>query len=140
MNTAVASGGQNIGFALPAKVLRSVLQNYQKNGRIVRAYLGVRYIQINADVQQKNHLSYDYGVLVQQGDSTELAVLPGSPADKAGIQGNDIILEADGQKLTQDVSLQQIIANKTPGDSVSLKISRKGAEKNLTVKLEEMKS
>lgn len=141
MNTAIASGGQNIGFALPAKELRRVLQSYQKNGRIVRVFLGVRYVPITSEVKQKNHLSYDYGVLVGRGEThADLAVIPGSPADKAGIQENDIILEADGQKLTQEVSLQQIVSSKSVGDTIKLKVFHKGSTKDLTVTLEEMKS
>lgn len=141
MSTAIASGGQNIGFALPAKELRRVLQSYQKNGRIVRVFLGVRYVPITVEVKQKNHLSYDYGVLVGRGETpADLAVIPGSPADKAGIQENDIILEVDGQKLTQDVSLQQLVSGKSVGDTIRLKVFHKGSVKDLTVTLEEMKS
>lgn len=140
MNTAVASNGQNIGFALPAKELRRVLQSYQKNGRIVQVFLGVRYVQITPDVKEQDKLSYDYGVLVSRGQAaTDPGVIPGSPADKAGIQEDDIILEADGKKLTQEVSLQQIVASKVPGDTIRLNIFHKGVVKDLTVILEERK-
>jgi S1-C subfamily serine protease len=140
MNTAVSSVGQNIGFALPARELRRVLTSYQKTGRIVRPYIGVRYMPITPEIKEKNKLAYDYGVLVVRGEQpTDLAVIPGSPADKAGIEENDIILEVDGQKLTSAVSLQQRILAKSPGDTITLKIVRKGAEKTVTVKLEEWK-
>ncbi len=141
MNTAVAGDGQNIGFALPAKELRRVLENYEKNGRIVRPYIGVRYIPITAELKQANKLPYDYGMLVAAGQNTnDLAVIPGSPADKAGIVENDIILEADGQKLSQDNSLQQIIGGKSVGDTVTFKVYHKGSQKTVTVTLEEMKA
>ncbi|HAI98681.1 TPA: hypothetical protein DCL30_04070 [Candidatus Peribacteria bacterium] len=140
MNTAVASGGQNVGFALPAYELRRVLESYRKNGRIVTPYLGVRYMPITPELKQKNSLSYDYGVLVIHGENADdLAIVPGSPADKAGIEENDIILEADGQKLTSAVSLSNLIRVKAPGDTITLKIVHKGTEKTLTVTLEERK-
>jgi serine protease Do len=138
MNTAIAEGAQNISFALPAVDLLQALESYRKNGRIIQAFLGVRYMPITSQVKEENHLSYDYGVLVVRGEKpADLAVIPGSPADKAGIQENDIILEADGQRLEGNVDLATIVRSKSPGDTVTLKISHKGTEKTLTATLEE---
>ena len=82
----------------------------------------------------------DYGVLIVRGETaSDLAIVPGSPADKAGLHENDIILEADGQKLTLETSLASIIQQKTPGETVKLKISQAGEEKDVTVMLEERK-
>jgi serine protease Do len=140
MNTAVAASAQNIGFALPAGELRRVLTSYQKNGRIIQTYLGVRYVPVTSDVQTQYKLSYDYGDYVTSGEnSSDPAILPGSPAEKAGLKGGDIILEADGQKLTQDVSLQRLVQSKAPGDTMTLKIARDGKEQTLTVTLQELK-
>ncbi len=139
MNTAVASDAQNIGFAIPAADLRRVLESYRKNGRIVRPYLGVRYAPVTPDMQKKYQLQYDYGAIVSAGDPGELAVIPDSPADKAGIQPNDIILEADGQKLDENTSLSSIIQGKLPGDGLTLKVSHRGQVKTVTVKLDEWK-
>ncbi len=140
MNTAIAESAQNIGFALPAKALQRALQTYQKNGKITQVFLGVRYMPITPDVQKKNNLKYDYGVLVIPGqDPTELAVVPGSPADKAGIVQNDIILMADGKKLDESTSLSSVIHGKNAGDSITLHIAHRGAEKDIKVTLEEQK-
>jgi len=65
--------------------------------------------------------------------------MPGSPADKAGLQENDIILELNGQKIDQDHSLARLIAQRSPGDEVTLKVLSKGQEKEVKVKLEEYK-
>lgn len=140
MNTAVSSVGQNIGFAIPARDLRRVVESYQKHGRIVRTYLGIRYIPITKELQEKNKLSTDTGVLVARGETTaDLAVMPGSPADKAGIVENDIIVEVDGKKLSSDVSLSRIVQAKQPGDTLSVTLLHKGEEKKLTILLEELK-
>ena len=69
----------------------------------------------------------------------DLAVIPGSPADKAGIVENDIILEVDGVKLTSDKNLAIIIRTKKVGDEVKLKINHRGQDKMVTVILEESK-
>ncbi|MFA5995817.1 MAG: trypsin-like peptidase domain-containing protein [Patescibacteria group bacterium] len=138
MNSAVAGSqtAQNIGFALPANLISSVVDSVKTTGTIERPYLGVRYLEINDSVQEKNQLSVNYGVLVTSSANDELAVIPGSPADKAGIQTNDIILEIDGKKLDENTSLSSYISQKNISDKVTLKILHKGEEKDIEVTLE----
>ena len=139
INTAVAMGAQNIGFAIPINEVKNSIQSVQEHGKIVRPWLGVRYILINKSIVEANKLSVDYGALIVRGKTTtELAVLPGSPADKAGLVENDIILEVDGEKINQDYTLSQAIAKHKVGESVELKVLHKGKEKKIKVKLEEM--
>ncbi len=100
VNVAIAEGSQNVGFALPINSVKSAIESVEKTGKIIRPYLGVRYVPIDAAMQAANNLSVDYGVLVKQGaTASDLAVIPGSPADKAGIVENDIILDVDGVKI-----------------------------------------
>ncbi len=137
VNVAVERGAENIGFALPSNTVKSIVDSVKKHGEIVRAYLGVRYVQITESLKKKNNLTVDYGVLVLRGATEEeLAVVPGSPADKAGIVENDIILEIDRVKLEQGKSLASIVRQKGVGDTVRLKILHKGKEKEVEVKLE----
>lgn len=139
VNVAVANGANSIGFALSSNSVKNIVDSVKTNGKIVRPYLGIRYAEINKELQQRNNLPVDYGVLVIGGNTaTELAVIPGSPADKAGIQVNDIILEVDGTKLDENTSLPSIIGRKKVGDRVALKLLSKGSEKMITVTLEEM--
>jgi serine protease Do len=134
VNVAAARGSQSIGFALPINSVKGAIESVKSIGKIVRPYLGIRYLAINKVVQEKNNLSVDYGVLVIPGaDSGELAVIPGSPADKAGIVENDIILEIDGVKLGDKTNLASIIRQKKIGQVVNLKILSKGFEKNVKV-------
>lgn len=140
VNVAVASGAENIGFALSSNSVKGIVDSVKVSGKIVRPFLGVRYIQITEELKKKNNLPFDYGVLVQRGEEVgDLAVIPSSPADKAGIIENDVILEVDGVKLNQDKNLASIIRTKNVGDTVELKISSKGKEKTVSVILEEMK-
>ncbi len=140
VDVAVAGGAENIGFALSSNSVNSIVDSVKKTGKIVRPYLGIRYILINEDIKKKNGLSVDHGALVQRGtDPSELAVIPGSPADKVGILENDIVLEVDGQKITAEKNLASLIMRKKVGDKVTLKILSKGQEKTLDVTLEEKK-
>ena len=140
VNVAVAQGSQNVGFALPINSVKGAIESVKSTGKIVRPYLGLRYVAIDADMKEKNNLTVDYGVLVKAGGSaSELAVIPGSPADKAGIVENDIILQVDGVKLDDKINLATIIRTKSIGQVVNLKILHKGAEKNVAVTLEAAK-
>lgn len=140
VNVAVAQGSQSIGFALPINSVKSAVESVKATGKILRPYLGVRYVSINADMKDKNNLTVDYGVLVKAGaTANELAVIPGSPADKAGIVENDIILEIDGKKLNDDNNLSSVIREKTIGQVINLKILHRGVEKTVVVTLEAAK-
>jgi len=140
INTAVSQAGQSIGFAIPINAAKKSIESVKKFGRIVRPWLGVRYIIINKKIAEENKLPVDYGALIVRGDKqTELAVVPGGPADKAGLAENDIILELDGVKINDEKSLAKLIQKHKPGDKVKLKILHKGEEKVVTVTLEEIK-
>lgn len=139
VNVAVAQGSENIGFALPANTVNTVVDSVKQTGKIVRPFLGVRYVQITPVLKERNRLSVDYGVLVSRGETAEdLAVVPGSPADKAGIREGDIILEVDGTRLTEDTSLAAIIRTKKVGDTVRLKLLSQGSEREVTATLTEV--
>lgn len=139
INTAMAQGAQNIGFAIPVNDVKSTIESVKEHGRIIRPWLGVRYMLINKEIQKANNLDVDYGVLIMRGENrTDLAVIPGSPADKAGLVENDIILEINGQKINQENTLAKLISQQKPGDEVLLKILHKGEEKEVKVKLGEM--
>lgn len=141
INVATTDGAENISFALSANNVKDIVDSVKQTGRIVRPFLGIRYIPITEDLKKRNNLSIDYGALVQRGTAVgDLAVVPGSPADKAGIVENDIILEVDGTKLTSDKDLANIIRTKKIGDTVKLKVMSKGQEKIVNVVLEEVKS
>ncbi len=138
VNVATSQGGENISFSLPASLIAPAIESMKATGHVVRAYLGVRYVPVTAALKEKNNLSVDYGALVLRGaDDTELAVIPGSPADKAGIVENDIILEFDGQKIDEDHTLSSMIRAKGVGDVVSLNVLDKGTEKTVSVTLQE---
>ncbi|MEK7496414.1 MAG: trypsin-like peptidase domain-containing protein [Patescibacteria group bacterium] len=140
INTAVNREGQLIGFAIPSNEAKRLVDNYQKYGKVVRPYLGIRYVLVTSEMARANDLSVDYGALVVRGQNDNtLAVVPGSPADKAGLVENDIVLEADGKKISTEQSLVKILSRYKPGDTVKLKIYHKGENKDVTVKLGEFK-
>ncbi|MEK9155771.1 MAG: trypsin-like peptidase domain-containing protein [Patescibacteria group bacterium] len=140
INTAVAADAQGIGFAIPVNEAKSAIESLKKTGRIVRPYIGVRYVQLTPEIAKANSLSVDYGALIVRGQGLgQFAVVPGSPADKAGLVENDIILEINGQKINEDNTLMSLIQQYQVDEEVELKVLSKGAEKKVKIKLEERK-
>jgi serine protease Do len=139
MNTAMAMGAENIGFAIPINDIENVYDSVKTNGRIVRPWLGVRYSMVDKSVADANNLKEDYGALIVRGENpTDLAVIPGSPADKAGLAENDIILEVNGQKIDSNHPLVNAITGFKPGDEITLRVAHKGEEKDVKITLAEM--
>lgn len=140
IDTAMVQGGQGIGFAIPINEAKKTIESIKVTGHIARPWLGVRILQITKDLQAVDKLPVDYGALIMRGQlNTDLAVVPGSPADKAGLVENDIILEVEGVKVTTDNPLPQLIAKYQVGQVISLKVMHRGKEALVRVKLEEAK-
>ena len=113
INVAMVTGAQNIGFAIPINQVKKAIQSVKTTGRIVTPYLGVRYTMTTE------------GALIR-GTQDGPGVLPNSPADKAGLQAEDIIIELNGEKVTQDNYLGKVIQKYNVADTVTLKILRNG--------------
>jgi S1-C subfamily serine protease len=139
INSATIMGAQNIGFAIPANAVKSILDSVKVHGKIVRPFLGIRYRIITPELKEANKLPVDYGILIARGASdNELAIIPGSPADKAGLAENDIILELDGVQIGGERSFASIIRGKKVGQVISLTVLHRGERKILSVTLEAM--
>ena len=140
VNVAMAQGAQNIGFALPINLVKRDISQVSESGKISIPFLGIRYIPVDKALQAENNLGFDYGVMVQRGQKfSDLAVIPGSPADKAGIVENDIILEINGEKIDEKNQLTDLIGKYNIGDTIMVKISHRGEAKEIRVVLEERK-
>jgi len=138
VNVATATTSQSIGFALPINDVKQAITSVQKTGRIIRPFVGVRYTQITSEVAQVRSLPVTYGILVGQGKNLEdVAVLPGSPAELAGITSGDILLTLDGVKLDQAHSFASLVRQKTVGRSVSITLLRSGVEQTVKLTLTE---
>lgn len=131
INTAIDQQGQLVGFAIPINVAKSALQSFERSGKISRPFLGVRYVNLDADIAKENKLPVNDGAYLQPGPKDQPTILPGSPAEQAGLKENDIITKVNNQALTDDFTLSQAINQAAVGDTLTLVVNRAG--KNITI-------
>jgi len=137
VNVAVAQGAENVGFALPINPIKRIIDEVRETGEITTPFLGIRYFIVNDVVAEANDLEFDYGALVIRGETrSDLAVVPDSPADRAGIGENDILLEINGERITEEEPLEAILSQYRPGDTVTLRIWSEGETREETVTLD----
>ncbi len=138
VNTAVSREGQLIGFAIGINDAKKTIESVLKHGKIIRPFLGVRYVPITPRLQEEKALSVDYGVFIVRGEKSEdVAVVPDSPADKIGLKEHDIILEVNGIRIDRKNGLAKTLSQYNPGDVVKLKVIQDKKEKIIEVTLGE---
>jgi serine protease Do len=131
ISTAILSrsgGNQGIGFAVPVNLARYIMGRLISDGKVTRGYLGVKIQSLTPELATKLKLSGQTGAVVSE-------VTRNSPAEKAGLKKNDVLIEFDGKSVTDSRHLRLIVAEKPPGSSVSVKVFRDGKEQTLTVEL-----
>ncbi|HVX58491.1 MAG TPA: trypsin-like peptidase domain-containing protein [Candidatus Saccharimonadales bacterium] len=125
INTATASDAQNIGFAQPIDDLKGLINSVLSGGKLEQPYLGVRYVSLTDDIAYEYNLSVKRGAYVVSGTG-DPAVVPGSPADKAGVQEKDVITKINNVSINETTSLTAAISRFKVGDHVTLTIVRAG--------------
>lgn len=130
INTAVASGAENIGFALPINIVKEAVANFEKTGSFDRAFLGISYRMVTREISIMNDIPEGAYVL---------EIVEGSAAQQADIQIGDIITHFNGQRIRDEENerLADRINEKRQGDTVPVTIWRDGEEIRKQVRLGE---
>ena len=131
INTAIIASGQGIGFAIPINMAKEVAPQLQKRGHVTRGLLGVVIQDMTPELAKSFGLKESKGALVSQ-------VVPDGPADKAGIEQGDVIVNFDGQSIGDSKDLPRIVASTPVGKAVAVKLLRGGKEVELKAKVGEM--
>lgn len=132
INTAIFSrsgGSQGIGFAIPAEMVRSVVQAATRGGELVRPWLGARLQPVTSDIALSMGFDRPRGVLVAD-------VYPEGPADMARLRRGDVILSVDGVEANNEAAVRFRFATRAIGDEAQVRIMREGRERTLTVMAE----
>ncbi len=129
INTAIFSqsgGYQGIGFAVPANMVRSIMDQLIKEGRVVRGWLGVTVQELTPEMARKFGHRNLSGALVGEA-------LEGSPAERGGIGSGDIILSYGGKDVAGPAELKNMVAKSRPGEKVTLLVLRDGKQLRISV-------
>ncbi|MEA5112614.1 MAG: DegQ family serine endoprotease [Geobacteraceae bacterium] len=128
INAAIIQGGQGIGFAIPINLAKSVLTQLKETGKVTRGWLGVSVQPVTPELAQSFGLQAEKGALISE-------VMKDSPAEKAGFQVGDIILEFNGKQITEMNELPRLAAVTPVGKKAKVKLLRKGKviEKSVTI-------
>jgi serine protease Do len=131
VNTAIFSrtgGNIGIGFAIPINMAKNVLAQLKEHGKVTRGWLGVMIQQVTPDLADNFGLDRPIGALVGQ-------VVPDSPADKAGLNAGDVIIEYNGKEVSQMSMLPAMVANTSVGEKATIVLIRDGKKQDITVEI-----
>ena len=129
INTAVMQMGQGLGFSLPVDLAKKLIPELKTNGKVTRSWLGVSVQDITLADKESLRLGVDQGSLVRE-------VVVDSPAYKAGLKMNDVIVEFNGHTINNSRKLPKEVVYTTSGEEVSIKLVREGKTKTVVVILQ----
>jgi len=132
INTAILATGQGIGFATPSNLAKSVIPQLMAKGKVTRGMIGVQVQNVTPELAKSFGMAEPKGALVAE-------VNPGTPAEKAGLQREDIIIEYNGHAIHEMNELPRMVAETAPGTTVTLKVLRQGKEKTFKLTITELK-
>jgi len=132
INTMIITNGpqqsSGVGFAVPINVAKEILPQLRTKGRVIRGWLGVQIQPVTEALARTYKLKEAKGALIAD-------VTDGSPADKAGLKPDDVVIGVDGREVRDNSDLTSYIASRAPETTVHLKVLRNGVEKDVAVSL-----
>ncbi len=131
INTAISSrsgGSEGVGFAIPVGLAKNIIDQLRTSGHVERGWLGVNIQEVTPELASSLDLGDASGALVAN-------VAPGGPAEKAGIERGDVIVEFAGRKVADSHQLPTLVAETSVGSNARLTVVRDGSRKEIDVKI-----
>ena len=139
INTAIAANANGIGFAIPINIARPIMEQAVAGQKLARPYIGIRYEMLDLQRANQLNLSVHDGAYISDGQAangqTNPAIVPGGPADAAGIKSGDIIVTIEGQKIDTEHPLDSVLTQFAPGRTVTVGLLRGGQQVEAKVTL-----
>ncbi|HVN24202.1 MAG TPA: DegQ family serine endoprotease [Syntrophorhabdales bacterium] len=130
INTAIVASGQGIGFAIPINTAKLITTQLREKGAVTRGWLGLTLQNMTPDIAQALGLKESGGVLVAD-------VLPGGPAEAAGVQKGDVIVRFNGKEVKTTGDLSRLVAETPINNTVTVRALRKGVQQDIAIKITE---
>lgn len=135
MNTAIISGAQGLGFAVPINTVQRIADLLATNGRVDHPYLGIEMVALTPAIKQQINTDTNSGITVQEDQGVLIVrVVEDSPAAKAGLRAGDVVVTIGNQSATDESTVQQAVENSKIGEDLPIEIRRNGQTLNLAVK------
>jgi serine protease Do len=135
INTAIASNAQSVGFAIPINDVSGLIKQVIASGKFERPYLGVQYVSLTDNAAQQLGIKQTRGAYIVPSSNGQPSVIPGSPADKVGLQEKDIITAVESTSVDANHSLTSLLSQHAVGDKVTLTVVRGSDTKHIDVTL-----
>ena len=133
INTAISTEGAGIGFAIPIDIARPIMEQALAGIELSRPWIGIRYVALNRRTAAENNLTLFQGAWISGG--TESGIVPGSPAEAAGLADGDIVTKVQGMLIDELHPLQDLLVQYSPGTVIVLDVLRAGATVQISVTL-----
>ena len=133
INTAISTEGAGIGFAIPIDIARPIMEQALAGIELSRPWIGIRYVALNRRTAAENNLTLFQGAWISGG--TESGIVPGSPAEAAGLADGDIVTKVQGVLIDELHPLQDLLVQYSPGTVIVLDVLRAGATVQISVTL-----
>lgn len=135
MNTAIISGAQGLGFAIPINKAQQIAQQLASTGRAEHAYLGIEMVTLSPELRQELQENPELNFPITQDNGVLIVnVVPNSPAAKAGVKQGDIIQRIDEKQISKSDTVQEMVQNKAVGSAMKIELNRKGQVLTLEVR------
>jgi serine protease Do len=132
INTMIITGGERqsagVGFSVPINVAKEILPQLRDKGKVARGWLGIQIQPVSEDMARTFKMKEAKGALISQ-------VTSGSPAEKAGLKVEDVVIAADGREIVDNGDLSRYVAGQPPGKTVKLDLLRDGQPQAVSVTL-----
>ena len=133
INTAISTEGAGIGFAIPIDIARPIMEQALAGIELSRPWIGIRYVALSRRAAAENNLTIFQGAWISGG--AESGVVPGSPAEAAGLADGDIVTKVEGVLIDDLHPLQDLLVQYSPGTVIVLDVLRAGATVQISVTL-----
>ncbi|MEY4036031.1 MAG: hypothetical protein RL715_250 [Chloroflexota bacterium] len=133
INTAISTEGAGIGFAIPIDIARPIMEQALAGIELSRPWIGIRYVALNRRTAAENNLTLFQGAWISGG--AESGIVPGSPAEAAGLADGDIVTKVQGMLIDELHPLQDLLVQYSPGTVIVLDVLRAGATVQISVTL-----
>ena len=133
INTAISTEGAGIGFAIPIDIARPIMEQALAGIELSRPWIGIRYVALNRRTSAENNLTLFQGAWISGG--AESGIVPGSPAEAAGLADGDIVTKVQGMLIDELHPLQDLLVQYSPGTVIVLDVLRAGATVQISVTL-----